>query len=91
MYQVVEKAVCTALICQHTFSDDLFYELCREISCVLSHIYIDIIVYCDKTRDKLLQITLPPDFVWIIFSRIRISGVCLKNDSDSMHMVVVGH
>jgi hypothetical protein len=39
MYQVVEKAVCTALICQHTFSDDLFYELCREISCVLSHIY----------------------------------------------------
>ena len=51
--------------------------------------YIDIIAYRDIFRDKLLQITLSPDFVLIMFSRMTISVVCLKIDSYSMILVEI--
>ena len=54
-------------------------------------IFADKITYHDIFRDKLLQITLSPDFVLIMSSRLTISIVFLKIDSDSMRMVVIEH
>jgi len=50
-------------------------------------ILIDIIIYRDIFRDKLLVITLYPGFVWVMFPMKTISVVCLNIDSYSMRMV----
>ena len=54
-------------------------------------ILIDIITYRDILMDKLLQITLYPVIMLIIFPRITISIECLEIDSYSMRLVEIEH
>jgi hypothetical protein len=54
-------------------------------------IIIDIIVYRDIYLDKLLQIFLYAGFVLILFSRMIISVVSHKFDSDNMGFVEIEH